>query len=355
MARHDAAAPLPQQRSDVEVNLMHADWFAARGQLAQAVALYRTVGSVCKARGDHRRAVTAFASVARIEGPGSDARLQMGECLLAMEQRVDAARTLDQAGHELASVGFVPSALHAFHMAADADPTIERWETYLRWSRHYGREDEAMRHLAELTSTNLFEIDAKQLVGICELLLSVTPGHIPTLRRVARSYLKLRQVHKAVAAIQTILTVRPGDADALERMAEAFAALGKNHKAAEVMLRLADLVGASGPTARDEARRIVNRGLMWDPHNVGLVALQRRYDDRPKAVAREIVVGGTTPPAPPAPPSEPEYPPLDLSEFVEVAPYEQSVVELSPLEYSEIYDEASHAMGVAAPMIPFPA
>jgi hypothetical protein len=129
-------------------------------------------------------------------------------------------------------------------------------------------------------------------------------------------------------------------------MAEAFAALGKGHKAAEVMLRLAEMVEAAGPTARDEARRIVHRGVMWDPHNSALLALQRRYDDRPRAVAREIVVGRT--------PAPPELPPLDLSEFVEVAPYEQSVVELSPLDYAEVYDEPSPAQGLGAPLIPFP-
>jgi tetratricopeptide (TPR) repeat protein len=358
MARN-AAAPLPQQRSDVEVNLMHADWFASQGQIAQAIALYRTVGSTCRQRGDHRRAVTAFASVARLEGPGSDAKLQMGESLLALEQRADAARTLEQAGHELLSVGFVPTALHAFHQAAVAAPSVDRWRTYLHWSRHYGKEDDAIRHLAELTSTAVIEVDAKNMLGICELLLESIPGHVPTLRKVARACLEQRQVHKAVDAIQTILQIRPGDADALERMAEAFAALGKRHKAAEVMLRLAYVVNDRGPTARDEARRLVNRGVMWDPHNQALLAMQRKLDDRPKAVAREIGATASHPPVPPAskrrPPPAPAKPPLiDLSDFVEVAAYEQSVMELSPFELEYDYEEPPQ-LGQPAPMIPFPA
>ena len=127
--------------------------------------------------------------------------------------------------------------------------------------------------------------------------------------------------------IQLLLNERPGDADALERMAETFAELGRKDKAAEVVARLAVML--SQQPSKDEAKRLVERGLGWNPNNARLLAVKRSFEPPP-------------PPRPPARGRDEDIPALDLSEFVEVVPGDfdepdyTMVRELDILEVSEL-------------------
>jgi tetratricopeptide (TPR) repeat protein len=305
MARRDAALPLPQQRSDIQANLMHADRFASQGHTAQAAGLYRTAALKAEAKHDFRVALTAYASAARLEGVGSDARTSVGRMQLQLGRAREAARTFEEAANESFQRGRVADGLAALRLAADAEPTVERWRRLLDWSVHLGHTEDAQRQLDE-TAAKLFADESfAAFIPLARLLLELRPEHVPTLRRLVRAHLQRCEVHRAVEAIQAILRQRPGDPDALEHMAEAFAALGRNEKAAEVIVRLAHMMLERGPEGRAEARRLVGRGLGWRPGNSDLLLLRRR-------------LGGRRPPAPRRVTTR--MPPLDLSEFVEAVP-----------------------------------
>jgi len=328
MARRDAAIPLPEQRSDIQANLMHADWFASQGQGAQAALLYRTAACGAEAKRDYRIALTAYASAARLEGPGSDARVSMGRMQHLLGHHRDAARTLDEAAHERFHLGRVAEGIAALRLAADADPTVERWKRLLDWCLHVGAHAEAQQHLDEGV-TKLFAEEAwTTFVYVARALLGLRPNHVPTLRRLVRAHLERGELHRAVEAIQGILRERPGDPDALEHMAEAFAALGKKQKAAEVIARLAQMMTERGPEGRGEAMRLVSRGLAWRPGDSDLLLLRRR-------------LGGVKRPPPTRVTAR--MPLLDLSEFVEAVPPERIDDEVTShrIEIVEILDESS--------------
>ena len=304
MARRDAALPLPQQRSDIEANLMHADWFASQGHGAQAALLYRTAAIKAEQKKDHRIALTAWASAARLEGPGTDARIGVGRMQSLLGRHGEAARTFDEAAREHLRLGRSVEGIAAMRLAADAEPTAERWKLLLDWCTHLGLLADAQRHLEEAATKLFAEEQYGMFVQVARLLLELRPSHVPTLRRLVRAHLQRQELHRAVEAIQGILRERPGDPDALEHMAEAFAALGRKEKAAEVIGRLAQVMTERGPEGRAEAQRLVARGLGWRPGDSDLLLLRRR-------------LGGHRPPPMRV---TARMPPLDLSEFVEAVP-----------------------------------
>jgi tetratricopeptide (TPR) repeat protein len=297
--------PLPQQRSDIQANLMQADWFASQGHTAQAIGFYRTAAFNAEAKHDYRIALTAYASAARLEGPGSDARASVGRMQQLLGQPREAARTFEQAAQEQLQRGWVAEALEALRLAAKAEPTAKRWRQWFDWCVHLGRTDEVHRRLDEAAAELFAEEAFAPFIHVARLLLELRPHHVPTLRRLVRAHLQRKEIHRAVEAIQTILRERPGDPDALEHMAEAFAALGRSEKAAEVIVRLADLMLERGPEGRAEALRLVGRGLAWRPGHSDLLLLRNRLHGERRPPQMRVTS---------------RMPPLDLSELVEVVP-----------------------------------
>ena len=302
-------ARLPQQQSDFDVNMAHAAQFASQGLVAQAIGLYRTAAANAEARGEFRNALRAYVEIVRIEGPNSDTQLKLGEMQYRSGRPREAAATLDRAANLTLQAGRVEMGLYAYRLAAIADPTAARWKQLIDWCRNLGKHDEAQRHLEE-GAAELFRAEAfETFVYVANLLLELKPTDVPTLRMLMRAHLHRKDVHRAATTIQRILNERPGDADALERMAETFAELGRTDKAAEVTARLATMLALQGGTSREEAKRLVIRGLGWNRNNGQLLALKRQFDPPPPR------------PAPRPAPRE-EIPTLDLSEFVEVVPNE---------------------------------
>ena len=330
MARRDAATPLPQQRSAFEANLMHADWFASRGQTAQAVALYRTAATNAENGGQYAVAVTAYASVARLEGAGSSATIKVGEMRLRMGQREEAAEVFGTAGQECMASGAWREGLRAFRMAAKAQPDAARWLRLVDWCRHLKQRNEELQYLEEGAADLFANHDLDGFVAVAKRMLAEMPGHVPTLRRLIRAHFGRRDLHRAVESIAALLRARPGDVDALERMAEAFAMLGKKLQAAEVMRRLAERLVHGGPDDQLEAERLIGRGLSWCPNDRRLAQLLRRRQGA--GTAAHVVVSARTPA-------------LDLSDFVEAVPegyggpevIELAVDELDEIDASGVY------------------
>lgn len=321
MARHPTI-PLPRQRSETEAQLMHADWAVSQGQTAQAIGLYRTAGSIAEQQGDLRTAQRAYDSLVRLEGDGSPARLALGQVQAALGNKARAAFTLDLAANEALQRGDVVQGLHAYQLAAEAEPCAARWLKLADWCQHLGKPQDAITHL-DMGIGLLFA--AKQhgeVITIAQQLLTLSPGHVPTLRRLIRSHFARDDMHRAVNAIQLLLAVRPADPDALERMAEAFANLGRVDKAAQVIARLAHMLYTRDAQGEPEAQRLVERGLAWNPNDPALLALERSLESRP--TTQDTVVEHIMP--------------LDLSDLVEVTlgSSENSRVEVEPEQIFEL-------------------
>lgn len=328
MARY-ASPPLPQQQSDFEVHMAQAASLLAQGHIAPAVGLYRTAATRAEERGNYRNALRAYAEIVRLEGPQSDTQLKVGEMQYRSGRPREAASTLDQAANVALQHGRVEVGLHAYRLAALADPSQARWRQVLDWYVNLGKHAELVPMLED-ASTELFRNEAYEgFIFVADHLLQHKPDSVATLRMLMRAHLQRKDLHRAAVTIQRLLDMRPGDADALERMAETFAELGRKDKAAEVVSRLAVML-SQDEASRDEAKRLVDRGLAWNPNNARLLAVKHSF--------------APPPPPRPAPARAPveDIPALDLSEFVEVVPGDfdepdyTMVRELDILEVNEL-------------------
>lgn len=285
--------------------------FLTQGHTAPAIGLYRTAAALAEERGNFRNALRAYAEIVRLEGANSDTQLKVGEMQYRSGRPREAAATLDRAANVALQQGKVEVGLHAYRLAAMAEPTPARWQQVIDWYVNLNKHGEMVRTLEE-ASTELFRNEAYEgFIFVADQLLTHRPADMATLRMLMRAHLQRKDLHRAAITIQSLLDEKPGDADALERMAETFAELGRKDKAAEVVARLAVMLSES-ESSRDEAKRLVDRGLTWNPNNARLLAVQRSF--------------APPPPPRPAPPRaavqrrEADIPALDLSEFVEVVP-----------------------------------
>lgn len=305
MARY-ASPPLPRQQTDFDVHMAQAASLLAQGQVAPAIGLYRTAGARAEERGNYRNALRAYAEIVRLEGPNSDTQLKVGEMQYRSGRPKEAASTLDHAANVALQYGRVEVGLHAYRLAALAEPTPARWRQVIDWYVNLGKQGELMKCLED-ACTELFRDEAWDgFVFVAEQVLQHRPTDVATLRMLMRAHLQRKDLHKAAMTIQVLLNHRPGDPDALERMAETFAELGRKDKAAEVVARLVVMLSEQ-PGSKDEAKRLVERGLSWNPRNARLLAAQRSFSPPP-------------PPRPAPRQREEDIPALDLSEFVEVVP-----------------------------------
>lgn len=322
MAR-TASPPLPRHQSDFDVHMNQAQAFSVAGQVAQAIGLYRTAALAAEGRQEFRNALRAYAEIVRLEGPQSDTILKLGEMQHRTGRSREAAATLDRAAHQALLAGRVEIGLHAYRLAAEAEPTAARWKHLIDWCTNIGRDQDAYRHLEE-GSALLFRRELYDVFIVLGMrLLELNPEHMPTLRMMMRAQLQRKNLHRVVLTVAAVLQQRPGDADAIEHMAETFAALGRVDKAAEVLARLATALLDEGSAARAEAKRMVARGLQWNPSNEVLQDLQRSFVPPPPKVRK-------TPPPPP----RNDAPALDLSDFVEVEP--------GPSEYENDFEEVQY-------------
>ncbi len=320
MARY-ASPPLPQQQTDFDAHMSQAATFLAQGQVAPAIGLYRTAAATAETRGNYRNALRAYAEIVRLEGPQSDTSLKVGEMQYRTGRGHEAAATLDRAANLALQQGKVEIGLHAYRLAALAEPTGARWTQVLDWCTNLGKHTEALQYLEE-GADELFRNEAYEgFIFVANKLLEFRPGDVSILRRLMRAYLQRKDLHRAATTIQRLLEERPGDPDALERMAETFAELGRKDKAAEVVARLAVTL-SQDTSARDEAQRLVERGLTWNANNARLLAVQRSFAPPP-------------PPKPPAPRPADDIPALDLSEFVEVVPEHDATPEIDLDDWDE--------------------
>lgn len=283
-----APAPLPTQASDVDAQLLHADWFVSVGQPAPAMAMYRTAASLCEQRGDLHRALVIQARLARIDRDPA-VRLRIGELQQRLGQSAAAAATFDTVvGDEYAAQrwGHASAAAEA---ALAAEPNGVRRRCAADLALFAGRGARAAEHFAALADEALAARDPRRARELCQRGLMADPGSLVALRAAIRAHLEGRDLHRAVAAIREVLRRSPGDTDAIAGMAEAFALIGHRDRAAEVLRLLAIRTVGHDPDQRDRARAFVHRALLWRPGDEALRALAAELTDRPQPVAAELV------------------------------------------------------------------
>ncbi len=283
-----APAPLPTQASDVDAQLMHADWFVSTGQAAQATAMYRTAAMLCEQRGDLQRALAIQARLARVDRDPV-VRWHIGDLQQRLGQGDAAAATFDGLVGDEYAAGRWAQASFAAEAALAADPNPVRLRCAADLAAIAGRGELAAQHYAELADQALHARDPERAREMCYRALSVDPTSVFAMRVSIRAHLEGRDLHRAVAAIREVLRRNPGDTDAIAGMAEAFALLGHRERAAYVLRLLAIRTLGNQPEQRDLARAFVRRALRFLPGDEPLRELEVELSDRPKPVAAELV------------------------------------------------------------------
>jgi predicted Zn-dependent protease len=241
-----APMPMPSQPSVIDTHLVHADHCIQSGQLAPALALYRTAASIAEQQGDLARALSIHARLSRLD-PDPSVRLPIGDLLRRAGQVAQAADVFEGVMRDEGRANRIGHALVAARAAYEVDPTPTR-----RWQlgellAHQGYGNEAVEHLHACAAEELEAGRLRRFHTLARRIVRMAPGHVPTLRLMIDAFLRARDVHRAVAVIRTLRACAPDDRAVFEGTAEALVMLGKADAAAEVLRLLASREGVSAP------------------------------------------------------------------------------------------------------------
>jgi len=228
----------------IDAHLLHADHCVQSGQIGPALALYRTAAAAAEGQGDLVRALSIHVRIARIDHDPS-ARFRVGELLGQTGQQSPAGDVFDGIVRDELRLARIPQALAAARAAYAIDPTPPRRAQLAGLLAQNGAIDEAVEHFHACAAA---ELTANRLPGFhrfARRVVTLRPGHAPTLRLMIDAFLRGRDVHRAVATIRTLRAIQPDDRCALEGMAQAFLVLGNQDRAAEVRRLLAARDGAA--------------------------------------------------------------------------------------------------------------
>ena len=241
-----APMPMPSQPSVIDTHLLHADHCIQSGQLAPALALYRTAASIAEQQGDFARALSIHARLSRLD-PDPSVRLPIGDLLRRAGQVAQAADVFEGVMRDEGRANRIGHALVAARAAYEVDPTPTR-----RWQlgellAHQGYGKEAVEHLHACAAVELEAGRLRRFHTLARRIVGLAPGHVPTLRLMIDAFLRARDVHRAVAVIRSLRACAPDDRAVFEGTAEALMMLGKPDAAADVLRLLAARDGANAP------------------------------------------------------------------------------------------------------------
>jgi thioredoxin-like negative regulator of GroEL len=264
MSVKPAPMPMPSQPSVIDAHLLHADHCVQSGQLAPALALYRTAATMAENQGDFARALGIHARISRLD-PDPSVRLRIGELLRHAGQNAQAADVFEGVMREEGRANRCARALVAARAAYDVDPTPTR-----RWQlgellAHQGQHAEAIEHLHACAAVELEQNRLGRFHTLARRIIGLAPQHVPTLRLMLDAFLRARDVHRAVAVIRMLRACAPEDPAAFEGMAEAFLLVGKSEAAAEVLRLLA--LRPRAPQATERATPPAVRVKREDPRD----------------------------------------------------------------------------------------
>jgi tetratricopeptide (TPR) repeat protein len=270
-----APMPMPAQPSVIDTHLLHADHCIHSGQLAPALALYRTAAAIAESQGDFARALGIHARISRLD-PEPSVRMPIGQLLRRAGQYAQAADVFEGVLREEARAHRWAHALVAARAAYDVDPTpMRRWQLG-ELLAHQGQHAEAVEHLHACAVIELEQNRLRRFHMLARRIVAITPQHVPTLRLMIDAFLRVRDLHRAVAVIRLLRAHAPDDRAVYEGVADAFLLVGKSEAAAEA-LRLLELLR---PNASQEAGRATPPPIA-EP-------VRRREDPRDPSTLREV-------------------------------------------------------------------
>ncbi|MCX4242932.1 tetratricopeptide repeat protein [Paraliomyxa miuraensis] len=241
-------------------------------QIAPHAFVYTAVGPTVRRIGSNARTVCARAAEAHLRAGRQTEGLQ----ILRLGAELDA--TSPEVRLQLARIyksrGMVREAVEAMADAGDLLMQSQRFSDYAR---------------------------------VAELLLTLDPEHLDTLRELPRAYIELRRPHDAVRMLSQLTRVSPGDIVGYEVLAQAFAFIGHTEKALSVLERLVDELAVLGRGSKADA--VLENARRWRPNDLGFMRALKRMEVPKPASARS-----------PAPPPQ-DMPPegtvvLDISDLV---------------------------------------
>ncbi len=285
--RPDMAAPLyasslDQEPSNLVVRWHLAECLAYLQQLDHAAAHYLQVAhgyallgypaeclATCERILQLAPHAFVYASVAPVvRRLGTDARTV---CARAAELHLQAGRQTE--GLQILRLG----------TELDADSP----EVRLQLARIYKSRNmigEAVEAMADAGDLLLAAERVRDYAKVAELLLTLAPDHLDTLRELPQAYLELSRPHDAVRMLGQLTRVSPGDIVGYEILARAFASIGHTDKALVVLERLVDELGAIGRGNKGDA--ILARARGWRPQDLGFQRAIKRMEVPKPASAR---------------------------------------------------------------------
>jgi predicted Zn-dependent protease len=245
--------PLPSQPSVIDAHLLHADHCVQNGQVAPALALYRTAAALAEGQGDLARAMSIHVRISRLD-PDPSVRYRIGALLRQSGQASQAADVFEGVVRDEGRAQRWGHALVAARAAYDVDPTPTR-----RWQlgellAHHGQVAEAVEHLHACAVIELEQSRLRRFHTLARRIVGIAPQHAPTLRLMIDAFLRGRDVHRAVAVIRSLRAVCPDDRAVFEGTAEAFLIVGKSERAAQTLQLLAAAHDTATPPPAPPAR-----------------------------------------------------------------------------------------------------
>ena len=140
------------------------------------------------------------------------------------------------------------------------------------------------RHMYPQAIDALFDAGARLLsdgnnadyIAVAEQILSIDAYHVPTLRELARTHLRIGEPHLAVERLATLHKAAPEDPAGYEILAHAFASIGRVPKALSILTRLVH--DYRRDERADDATNLLDRAKWWrhgdEPYQRALVALR---------------------------------------------------------------------------------
>ncbi len=280
--QHDKAAReyqsiVENDPKDIRAWLMLADCLVRCGDAPGAISRYLQVAGFYAQQKQHQKALAVYRQVLNLDPSRIDIHLKCADLNRAMRRVHDAVAGYEHVAQVQMQTGKIREALRTYEVICDTEPTAV--PKRLRLAELYSREKLVDK------AVDAFRIAADQLleggrtgdfVRVAERLLYHKNDDRPTIRKLARAYLTLGDPRRALMKLNGLLQADSHDHEGLELLAETFMALGKPDKAMSVVLELVRTLRESGPGGKEEAIRVIRRGLEWEPGNQELLERLRQ-------------------------------------------------------------------------------
>jgi tetratricopeptide (TPR) repeat protein len=260
---------------DVRAWLMLADCLVRCGQRDKAIDRYLRVATFYADAKQPGKALAVYRQILNIDPSRLDIHTKVGKINQEMGRIADAVACYEAVAQAKLKAGHVQEALKVYELVAETDS--RSLSKRLRLAELYSREkmlSQAVENFRIAARQLLAEEKYPDFIRVAERLIYHKEGDTQTLRELARAYMKTGEPRRALVKLNALLHVDQTDVEGLELLAEAFIALEKPEKAVRVVGELAREQKKRGAEGRQEALRVLKRGLEWDPDCEELVALR---------------------------------------------------------------------------------